>query len=84
METKHWRFGTLEKGLERYPEAAPLERARALLYLAELAVRVGDLPRAEAALATARDLPLSADEHASVAAETRDVTELVRTDARSG
>ena len=69
---------TLEKGLERYTEAAPIDRARALLYLAELAARVGDRVRAEAALTAALGLPLSDDERVAVAAEAEQVADLVR------
>jgi len=66
---------TLENALVRFPQAGALERARAYLYRAELAVRLGDLALAEASLALVAGLELSAeeqrqiqDEHAHAAA----------------
>jgi catechol 2,3-dioxygenase-like lactoylglutathione lyase family enzyme len=44
----------LDAGLARFGDAPPADRARALLYRAELGVRLGDGPLAEASLADAR------------------------------
>lgn len=69
----------LDSGLARFPEASSADRARALLYLADLAVRLDDHPRAEAALADARavavDLP--DDARATLAADFAHATEVV-------
>lgn len=43
----------LESGLERFSEAPPIERARALLYLAEVYARLGDLLAAQDSLTKA-------------------------------
>lgn len=69
---------TLEGGLKRFPEAAALDRAKALLYRAELAVRLGDLELARASLAAVAALALAGDEQAMIADEVAHVTELTR------
>ena len=45
---------TLERGIARHAEAASVDRARALLYRAELFVRLGDAAPARASVADAR------------------------------
>jgi hypothetical protein len=68
---------TLESGLRRLPEAPPLHRARALLYRAELAVRLGDGALAQATLDEARSLKLDKDDLGSIAGEVAHVSGLV-------
>src|SRR5687767_12508429 len=69
---------TLENGITRFPEAAAVERAKAHLYRAELAVRIGDQELARSSLAVARSLELTGDEKAVLADEFAHVTELVK------
>lgn len=68
---------TLENGIMRYTEAPPLDRARAYLYRAELAVRLNDHELAQSSLTAATSLALTEDERAAVADEVAQVTELV-------
>ncbi|MCB0127873.1 MAG: hypothetical protein KDE58_36660 [Caldilineaceae bacterium] len=68
---------TLETGLKRYPDAPLLDQARALLYRAELGVRLQDKALAEAALAAVHALALNHDERARIADELRQTSELV-------
>jgi catechol 2,3-dioxygenase-like lactoylglutathione lyase family enzyme len=68
---------TLESGLERFPDAPVLERARAWLYLAELAFRVDDDERARSAFAVVRSLALSSAEQEAIAPELAHVAELL-------
>lgn len=68
---------TLESGLKRYPDASPLERARAYLYRAELAVRLNDEDLAQSSLTAVTSLALTDEERAEIAAELTQVTELV-------
>jgi hypothetical protein len=68
---------TLESGLARYPQAPALDRARALLFRAELAVRLGKRPLAQSSLAEAQALGLSGDERGRIASELAHTTELV-------
>jgi hypothetical protein len=75
---------TLESGLSRYPEAPALDRARALLFRAELAVRVGDRFLAQSSLSEAQGLTLTSDERASIADELAHTTELVTDNAEPG
>ena len=75
---------TLDSGLERFAEAPAPERARELLYRAELALRLGKAELARAALAAAQSLPLSAAEQAAVAAELTHVLELMSSLEPSG
>lgn len=70
---------TLETGLKRFADAPPLEMARALLYRAELAVRVQDPVLAQASLAAVQTLPLGDEEQASLAIELAQTQELVET-----
>ncbi len=68
---------TLENGIMRYTEAPPLDRARAYLYRAELAVRLNNHELAQSSLTAATSLALTEDERAAVADEVAQVTELV-------
>jgi catechol 2,3-dioxygenase-like lactoylglutathione lyase family enzyme len=68
---------TLETGLKRFTDAPRLDYARALLYRAELAVRLQYQALAQSSLAAVADLDLSADERASLANEIAQTTELV-------
>lgn len=68
---------TLEQGLKRYLDAPPLDLARALLYRAELAVRLNDQRLAESSLAAVRALPLTDTEQAQIAAELAQTADLV-------
>ena len=68
---------TLENGLARFPEAAVMERAKAYLYRAELAVRTGDHALAQSSLMTARSLALTEEEKNALADEFAHITELV-------
>jgi catechol 2,3-dioxygenase-like lactoylglutathione lyase family enzyme len=68
---------TLENGLARYSQAPAAERARAYLYRAELAVRLGNHDLARASLAAAISLALTEDERAALADEVAYTSELV-------
>ena len=68
---------TLENGLTRYAEAPALDRARAYLYRAELAVRTKDHELARSSLTAAKSLALTDDEKAALTDEFAHVTELV-------
>jgi catechol 2,3-dioxygenase-like lactoylglutathione lyase family enzyme len=68
---------TLENGLMRYAEAPTLDRARAYLYRATLAVRLNNHELAQSSLTAATSLALTEDERAAVADEVAYVTELV-------
>jgi len=68
---------TLETGLKRYPDAPRLEYARALLYRAELAVRLEDQALAQSSLAAVEALDLNAEEQTSIADEVAQTAELV-------
>jgi catechol 2,3-dioxygenase-like lactoylglutathione lyase family enzyme len=67
----------LENGLKRYTDAPPLDLARALLYRAELAVRLHNKELAEFSLAAVRALDLSDEEQAMIANELAQTEELV-------
>jgi len=71
---------TLEGGLRRFPDAPPVDRARALLFRAELAVRIGDRALAQSSLAEMREIELGEDERAQVEEEVDHVTRLVASD----
>jgi catechol 2,3-dioxygenase-like lactoylglutathione lyase family enzyme len=68
---------TLESGLARYPDAPLVDRARSLLFRAELAVRVGDPALAQASLDQARALKLDAELKTQLAEELAHTAELV-------
>ena len=67
----------LENGLERFSDAPQIERARALLYLAELNTRVGDQPAALASLTAASSIDLSDEDRESIKAEAEHAREIV-------
>jgi catechol 2,3-dioxygenase-like lactoylglutathione lyase family enzyme len=69
---------TLGTGIARFPEAAAMERAKAHLYRAELAVRTKDYELARSSLTTAESLALTDEEKAALADEFAHVRELVR------
>ena len=69
---------TLESGIKRYTDAPALDRARAYLYRAELAVRLNNHELAQSSLAAATALALTEEERAAVAQEVADVAELVQ------
>jgi catechol 2,3-dioxygenase-like lactoylglutathione lyase family enzyme len=68
---------TLENGLTRFPEAAAIERAKAYLYRAELAVRTKDDELARSSLTSAQSLDLTDEERGALADEFAHVAELV-------
>ena len=68
---------TLEIGLTRYTEAPTLDRARAYLYRAELAIRLNNHELAQSSLMAATSLALTEDERATVADEVTYVAALV-------
>ena len=68
---------TLENGLMRYTDAPNLDRARAYLYQAELAVRTKNRELAQSSLQAAKSLELTDDERAAIAEELAHATELV-------
>lgn len=68
---------TLENGLKRFPNAAPFDVAQALLYRAELAVRLHDPVLAQSSLDAASGLALAENERAIIAAELAQITALV-------
>ncbi len=68
---------TLETGLKRFTNAPPLDQARALLYRAELAVRLQDQTLAQASLSAVAALALNDDEEATIAEELAQTTELI-------
>lgn len=67
----------LENGLARFTDAPTMERVRALLYRAELAVRVGDRSTATKSLDEALSLAVTDQERTTLAAEIDHATELV-------
>ncbi|HKY53884.1 MAG TPA: VOC family protein [Anaerolineales bacterium] len=68
---------TLENGLTRFPDAAAIERVKAYLYRAELAVRTKDRELARSSLALAQSLELTDTERAAIADEFDHVIALV-------
>jgi hypothetical protein len=69
---------TLESGPARYPGAPSLDHAKAMLYRAELAVRLGHPTLAQESLPAATKTDLTADERAQLADEVERTAELVR------
>ncbi len=67
----------LDNGLKRYSDAPALDRARAFLYRAELAMRLHDHEQARSSLVEATTQDLTEDERASLAEEIAYVAELV-------
>jgi hypothetical protein len=68
---------TLENGLKRFPDAPKLDYARALLYRAELAVRLHDQDLAQSSLSRVLALELGETERAMIADELAQTSELV-------
>src|SRR5688572_11520559 len=68
---------TLESGLARFTDATAIDRVKAYLYRAELAVRTNNRELALSSLSAAKSLELIDDEKAAVADEFAHVTELV-------
>src|SRR5262245_1742511 len=68
---------TLESGLSRYPDAPIVDRARAILFRAELAVRLGARSLAQSSLSMALSLKMDDDVKASLANELAQTIELV-------
>jgi hypothetical protein len=68
---------TIENGLKKFPDAPAVERARAYLYRAELAIRLKDEVLAQTSLAAAEALELSQHERDSIAEELARTAELV-------
>lgn len=68
---------TLENALQRFPDAPAVDRVRALLYLAELATRVGNGDRARSSLAEAKGLALADEEQKALAAEFEHAAEVI-------
>ncbi|HCR72730.1 MAG TPA: hypothetical protein DIW23_14900 [Anaerolineae bacterium] len=60
---------TLQNGIKRFPDAATLDKVRAYLYQAELAVRVDNIKLAKSSLDLAKSLELTDDEKDSLADE---------------
>ena len=60
---------TLESGIKRFPEAPAIERARAYLYRAELAVRTKNIELARSSFDLANSLELTEEDEAAVADE---------------
>jgi hypothetical protein len=73
----------LENGLKAYPHAPVLDYARALLYRAELAVRLGDPDLARSSLAAVAALKLTEQERTSIAQELAQTSELVEEEWKS-
>jgi hypothetical protein len=74
----------LDNGLAKFPDAPLLDRARALLYRAELAVRSGDRSAATESLAGARAVDLSEAEEDAIFSELAHATEIVEGMDRTG
>jgi hypothetical protein len=68
----------LDNGLAKFTDAPLLDRARALLYRSELAVRLGDTATATSSLSQALSVDLSDEEKAAIASELAHATEIVQ------
>jgi catechol 2,3-dioxygenase-like lactoylglutathione lyase family enzyme len=71
---------TLENGLTRFPQAPAMERAKAYLYRAELAVRTKNYELARSSLTAANSLELTDEERTALGGEFAHATELVNQD----
>ena len=71
-------LATLERAIARYADAPAVDRVRALLYRAELGVRVDRPELARSSLDEALAVPLEPAERQAVAAEVAHVQELIR------
>ena len=67
----------LDRAIARYPDAPPVERARALLYRADLAVRLGREELAAASLGAALAIELDDADREAIAAEVSHVESLL-------
>ncbi len=67
----------LESGLARFPDASPIDRARAFLYRAELAVRLGNTRLANSSLTAMREIELSDEDRSLTSDELDHVIRLV-------
>jgi catechol 2,3-dioxygenase-like lactoylglutathione lyase family enzyme len=74
---------TLENGLKRFPDAPILDYARAMLYRAELAVRLCDPALAQSSLSTVLALEMTDHDKAIIAPELTQTSELVREELNS-
>lgn len=70
-------LATLDNGLRKYPEAPLTDYARALLYRAELCIRLGKPEEAGENLHTVLSLPLETGQRANLAGEIAAVEELL-------
>jgi catechol 2,3-dioxygenase-like lactoylglutathione lyase family enzyme len=70
-------MATLSRAIDRYPDALPIDRARALLYRADLAVRLDSQELAAASLAEALAIELDDADRESIAAEVSHVESLL-------
>lgn len=68
---------TLENGIARFSDAPAIDRVRALLYRAELAVRLNDHALAQSSLIAAQTIALTDAEHATLADDFAQTAELV-------
>lgn len=68
---------TLETGLKRFPDAPVIDHARALLYRAELAIRLDKSALARSSLAAARALKMTRQQKALIAQELAQTSDLV-------
>jgi hypothetical protein len=68
----------LDAGLARHANAPPLERLPALVYRADLAVRMGDVHHARATLTAIRQLDLDDHARAALAAELATAADIER------
>ena len=68
-------FKTLESAIARAGDAPPIDRARALLYRAELAIRLGRSEDAASSLEQVTSLELTDDERAGIADDVDHVTQ---------
>ncbi len=68
---------TLESGLTRYPKAPLIERVKAYLYRAELAVRINNLELAQSSFDLAKSIELTDAEKVAMTDEFAHVAELV-------
>ena len=70
-------MATLGRAIDRFPDAPPIDRARALLYRADLAVRLGREELAAASLAEAQAIPLDDADREAIASEASHVEALL-------
>lgn len=68
---------SLENGIARFRDAPAIDRVRALLFRAELAVRLNNYSLAQSSLEAAQSITLSDDEQAGIAEELARTAELV-------